>query len=350
MSLCIYQIHYLHLIYYIIILLLTGGCKHAFAFMIWAHKRSDEPSKTDVTCYWKKSVLSGVGTNQKFILATELTNKRSRLENPPDNSLLLQDVINKLNETQVEVQLSKYTVELTERKVYGLSLHQIFHEFSSEKQRTPDNFMIFAKTKLSDSLCEEAEHQTRQQSKCLLWFELRYGRITASKLHEAAKCRTADGYLIKQIIGTAKVYDSLCMKRGRDLEDYVFKKLEEKGYKIQKCGFMLIPSHPILGASPDGIADDFIVEIKCPISQKTVKNYVHEGTITPKYKAQMCLQMLAAGKKKALFCLADWEFEKNGKISTYWLQYDEVFLNSLIKDATTFWKQNIYSILIKAGS
>ncbi|KAI5694423.1 hypothetical protein M8J75_016542 [Diaphorina citri] len=35
-----------------------GGCKHRIAFIMWVHRRSEEPSPTEVVSYWKKSVLS----------------------------------------------------------------------------------------------------------------------------------------------------------------------------------------------------------------------------------------------------------------------------------------------------
>ncbi|GBP91591.1 hypothetical protein EVAR_54560_1 [Eumeta japonica] len=34
----------------------AGGCKHAVAFLMWLHRRSEEPSCTQVQCYWKKLV------------------------------------------------------------------------------------------------------------------------------------------------------------------------------------------------------------------------------------------------------------------------------------------------------
>lgn len=40
----------------------AGGCKHAVAFLMWAHRRSEEPPSTSVECYWKKPTLSKVGT------------------------------------------------------------------------------------------------------------------------------------------------------------------------------------------------------------------------------------------------------------------------------------------------
>ncbi|CAH2098027.1 unnamed protein product [Euphydryas editha] len=50
----------------------AGGCKHAVAFLMWLHRRSEEPSCTQIECYWKKSKLSKVGTTLKFITSKEL--------------------------------------------------------------------------------------------------------------------------------------------------------------------------------------------------------------------------------------------------------------------------------------
>ncbi|KAI4455664.1 hypothetical protein MML48_9g00000120 [Holotrichia oblita] len=41
----------------------AGGCKHAVAFIMWLHRRSEEPACTSVESYWKKSSLSKVGTS-----------------------------------------------------------------------------------------------------------------------------------------------------------------------------------------------------------------------------------------------------------------------------------------------
>ncbi|KAF5306120.1 hypothetical protein FQA39_LY09098 [Lamprigera yunnana] len=35
-----------------------GGCKHAIVLLMWIHRRSEEPSCTEVQCYWLKSKLS----------------------------------------------------------------------------------------------------------------------------------------------------------------------------------------------------------------------------------------------------------------------------------------------------
>lgn len=71
-----------------------------------------------------------------------------------------------------------------------------------------------------------------------------------------------------------------------------------KNIKINESGLILNKCFPLFGASPDGISKNFVIEIKCPISQKTMNNYVRDGEITKKYMAQIQLQMLFAEKKK----------------------------------------------------
>ncbi|XP_044740060.1 uncharacterized protein LOC123301387 [Chrysoperla carnea] len=113
-----------------------GGCKHAIAFLMWVHRRSEEPSCTSMECYWKKS----------------------------------------------------------KRKTYLIKLF---------------------------------EEETREQSNSSLWFELRYGRITASRAFEVSLCKTYDGTLISLILG-GKISDTSYMKRGRDLEDEGQKTMERQ--------------------------------------------------------------------------------------------------------------------------
>jgi len=139
------------------------------------------------------------------------------------------------------------------------------------------------------------------------------------------------------------------MERGRKLEKLVIVEIEKEfKLKIGKSGLLLIPSLPILGASPDGIGSDFILEIKCPNSEKTVKNYLPKGQISEKCKAQMNLQMLAAKEKKGIFCVVDPNFENNKQFKFIRIEHDETFTYDIIEKAMNFWKQHIFPILLKS--
>ncbi|GBP80033.1 hypothetical protein EVAR_53173_1 [Eumeta japonica] len=67
-------------------------------------------------------------------------------------------------------------------------------------------------------LINEIEAETRNQFKNNLWYELRYDRVTASKVYEVSRCQTGDGTLISIIMG-GKIPDTPAMKRGRYLEN-----------------------------------------------------------------------------------------------------------------------------------
>lgn len=133
------------------------------------------------------------------------------------------------------------------------------------------------------------------------------------------------------------------MRRGLHLEASVIKRVEDiEKIIIKPCGFILSKDYPIFGASPDGITNDMIIEIKCPSKDKTIKNYVVDNTITPRYFAQLQAQMHFANKAKGLFCVADPNFETNSVVNIYTVLYDESFCANLFKKCTEFWLKGIY--------
>ncbi|GBP39351.1 Septin-1 [Eumeta japonica] len=58
----------------------AGGCKHAVAFLMWLHRRSEEPSCTQVQCYWKKSELSKIMAPRKKLTREEKLQKKREAE------------------------------------------------------------------------------------------------------------------------------------------------------------------------------------------------------------------------------------------------------------------------------
>ncbi|KAJ8711958.1 hypothetical protein PYW08_008912 [Mythimna loreyi] len=64
-----------------------GGCKHGVAFLMWLHRRTEDPSCTSVECYWRKSNLAKVGSSIKVLTASEISKRKVR-NIIPDNSVL----------------------------------------------------------------------------------------------------------------------------------------------------------------------------------------------------------------------------------------------------------------------
>ncbi|CAG9762580.1 unnamed protein product [Ceutorhynchus assimilis] len=121
----------------------------------------------------------------------------------------------------------------------------------------PDNFISFCSNILTQDNIADASSLTETQGENFLWYELRYGRITTSKLYDANVCKTVSGSLVNQVMGVSKKFTSEAMKRGLRLEKLVLKELERVlETKIRNCGFTILKNAAILGGSPDGITDD----------------------------------------------------------------------------------------------
>jgi len=56
--------------------------------------------------------------------------------------------------------------------------------------------------------------------------------------------------------------------------------------------------------------------------------YIKNGEIVNKCKAQIQLQMHLFVKQKGIFCVADPFFETNGKVSLWYVDYDQEFTKS----------------------
>lgn len=330
---------------------MSGGCKHSITFLVWFH-RSEEPSPTEVSCYWVKSKLSKVGTSIKYITLKDF-GAQEELSSDEESSLFLQEVISKGLENNSESQLLKHFKSDSIKEHLGL--YQLMLNFvqSGRSGEQPDctKFLEFCSQEMDPELCSEAAVMTTEQSNSSLWFDLRYGRITASKIYDAAHCKKSNGVFVNQILGLTKLPVTEAMSRGKKMEGDILDCLKNKlKIKATQIGLQLNSRHPIFGASPDAICEGYVVEIKCPSSEKNVSNYLTKNNeITAKYKAQVQLQMFMFKKKKCLFCVADPDFELNNKFSHIWVEYDPEYIEMLMDAAECFWSNNIFPHLYNSA-
>lgn len=137
------------------------------------------------------------------------------------------------------------------------------------------------------------------------------------------------------------------MNRGKVLEKSVANKLKiVQNIIFIDCGIFLMPEFPVFGASPDGIGDDFIVEIKCPATENGFKTFLLNDTIGKSAFAQMQLQMFATKMKKGYFCVAHPDYEVTENITTKIVEYDEKYTMELLNLCSRFWKDNIFHRLV----
>lgn len=320
-----------------------GGCKHSVAFLMWLHRRSEEASPTEVKCYWAKPKLAKVGTTLKFIKAKEIGIDQTDLQisSSSGQRYFLKGVTDvlKTHSDGHKIQLFQY---IKEHEGKELSVHFLYQTFMKEPQNNAENFLNYCASKMTTEKCKIVEQSTSEQSESSMWFELRYCRITASKAYEAAHCKKYDGALVEQIFGAKKIKDTIPMKRGKTLEHEVRREIsKKKDIAIEKCGFFLKSDWPILGATPDGITKDYVIEIKCPTSSKTTESYIKDGIISNKCKAQIQLQMYFAEKRKCLFCIASPQFEQDKSLAIHEVDYDENYCLTILSGCTAFWKKAV---------
>lgn len=314
---------------------------------MWLHRRSEEPAPTEVVCYWKKSSLSQVGSEEKFIEATHIGKKlKQTTAIIPDTTGFLEEVIECVKKTDYSCPISSYYATLS--KVNELSVHQLMIKFiHTNIDQSAESFVKFCIDSMDEEIIKNATKLSHGQSENSLWYELRYGRITASKLYEMAVCKTPSGSLVNEIIGAAKTFDTVAMQRGRKLEKAVLIEVKRKlNTNIQNCGFIIIKDYGVMGASPDGVTEDRVIEIKCPMNDKSFKRYINaRNEISKKYLAQINLQMRARNVEKGYFCVAHPNFEETSACTIIDVNYDKDFTEHIIECALIFWKNNVFPLL-----
>jgi putative phage-type endonuclease len=113
------------------------------------------------------------------------------------------------------------------------------------------------------------------------WFDLRYGKITASrwidvlgKTTKGKPTAAREKYLLQlvfeRVAGAPKhSVGGLATRHGKEMEAYAREAYElETGNFVEQSGFVVHPEYDWLGASPDGlVGDDGLIEIKCPMDE-----------------------------------------------------------------------------------
>lgn len=149
------------------------------------------------------------------------------------------------------------------------------------------------------------------------WFAMRCGKATASCIYKIM-ARTKTGYgadranysaqlVTERLTGTvADSFTNGAMQWGTDTEPMARDAYSENALcVVEEVGFLPHPSIAMAGASPDGlIADDGMVEIKCPNSATHIATLTG-APIDRKYIYQMQWQMACAGRQWCDFASFD---------------------------------------------
>ncbi|XP_070549356.1 uncharacterized protein [Ptychodera flava] len=118
------------------------------------------------------------------------------------------------------------------------------------------------------------EQSTRKQSECHEWFQFRQPRLTASQFKNICS-RKGNFETLAHRLKNAKLIQTPAMKYGLDHEnDAVNAYVNERNVNVYKCGLIINPSCPHLGATPDERVYDpdedppfGLIEQKCPVAE-----------------------------------------------------------------------------------
>jgi YqaJ-like viral recombinase domain len=270
--------------------------------------------------------------------------KRQKLDSENDSSL-----INAKIEIHEEIKLvkNKKIVELNPAflaKVEALKMENLIKSFGRGGFKDFQKHCVKVMNENSEAV-QIANDLTVEQADTNIWHELRIGRITASRLHETTRCTMTRGSLVDKFMGKKSGW-SFAMARGTILEEFVFEEVKKEYPELQRAGLMMNKDvNPFFAASPDGYHKDFVLEIKCPNTQNTFQTYIDVDKLSKKYFAQIQLQMLITGKKKALLAVASLDFEKTRKITKIWIPLDEDYMAEMIEQASEFYEKAIFPAL-----
>ena len=112
----------------------------------------------------------------------------------------------------------------------------------------------------------ELERNTRKQSREPLWHDARKLRITASTASKVPQRETTDPdkFLAEHLY--PRFQGSRATRYGKESEGLVKEHIKERGCRVIDKGLVVCAGDPWLAASPDGIIDNKLLEIKCPIT------------------------------------------------------------------------------------
>jgi putative phage-type endonuclease len=179
------------------------------------------------------------------------------------------------------------------------------------------------------------------------WFAARLGKVTASRVADViAKTKTGYGagranymadLVVERLTGQkASSFTNAAMEWGTEQEPNAKAAYAAKtGILVEDVGFIDHPTVAMSGASPDGLAEEGLVEIKCP-NTATHLEYIFDGKPPQKYVTQMQWQMACAGKPWCDFASFDPRLPERLQLLVVRVLRDDDYIKMLEQEVTIF--------------
>jgi len=179
------------------------------------------------------------------------------------------------------------------------------------------------------------------------WFAARCGKVTASRVADIiAKTKTGpsasrDNYLAQLVCERmtgkpAESYSNAAMQWGTDTEPFARAAYEARmDLLVTEVGFIDNPWIPMCGASPDGLANEGMVEIKCPNTATHIDTLLSR-IVPAKYITQMMWQMACADRPWCDFVSFDPRLPERHQLFIKRITYDPEMVNLLENSVIQF--------------
>jgi putative phage-type endonuclease len=179
------------------------------------------------------------------------------------------------------------------------------------------------------------------------WFAARCGKVTASRVADIiAKTKTGfsasrDNYMAQLVCERmtskpAESFSNSAMQWGTDTEPFARAAYEAKlDILVSEVGFIDHPWITMSGASPDGLAGDGLVEIKCPNTATHIATLLDQK-VPEKYITQMMWQMACTERPWCDFVSFDPRMPEKYQLFVKRVNFDKQIVDSLENSVIQF--------------
>ena len=179
------------------------------------------------------------------------------------------------------------------------------------------------------------------------WFAARCGKVTASRVADIiAKTKSGpsasrENYLAQLVCERmtgkpAESYSNSAMQHGTDTEPFARAAYEARmDILVTEVGFIDHPWITMSGASPDGLANEGMVEIKCPNTATHIDTLLSQ-TVPAKYITQIMWQMCSADRPWCDFVSFDPRLPERHQLFIKRINYDPEMVNLLENSVIQF--------------
>ena len=179
------------------------------------------------------------------------------------------------------------------------------------------------------------------------WFAARLGKVTASRVADVI-AKTKSGYgagranymadlVVERLTGQkASSFSNAAMEWGTEQEPHARAAYSAKtGIMVEEVGFIDHPTVAMSGASPDGFAEEGLIEVKCP-NTATHLEYVLAELPPLKYFTQMQWQMACTGRPFCDFVSFDPRLPERLQLLVVRIPRDDDYIKMLEQEVTVF--------------